>query len=410
MSKKTALFIMPRSSKDWRGAEAMWITVAGWAAAAKRKYGSAFVFTIDRVAQPEEVIHYPLGNYSATTITKENGRLKWMPNLIKIIVKDILLWYKGTKWKIPESSQWNDEDVQFVWEQHDLFSGPGRKLATTLKVPLVTYVHAPQVWESAKWGVKRYWWGVFLERFIEARALRKSDIIACVSDEVAAKLAQMGIDQRKILVSPMAVDPYLFENTTQRDVIRKEYGLDSKIVIGWTGSFRSFHGLDLLVKAFHIVYHQIPNSRLLMVGDGFESETIKKLVHQLELNNEVIFAGRQSFAQIPKFVSAFDVALVSARSSIGFHYSPLKLREYLAAGKAVIAPNAGEIPIVFKDNFHLLLYEAGDIHDLSQKVLSLLKNSELREMISGNGKQYLRVTGTWDGELDKLIDFKGFRL
>lgn len=54
------------------------------------------------------------------------------------------------------------------------------------------------------------------------------------------------------------------------------------------------------------------------------------------------------------------MAFVSARTLKGFHYSPLKLREYLAAGKQAFAPNAGEIPSLFKDELHLKLFEPGD--------------------------------------------------
>ena len=57
---KNSLFIMPRSSEARRGAEALWITVAGWAAAAERKFGKAYVLTTDRIATPTEVLKYPL--------------------------------------------------------------------------------------------------------------------------------------------------------------------------------------------------------------------------------------------------------------------------------------------------------------------------------------------------------------
>jgi glycosyltransferase involved in cell wall biosynthesis len=396
--KDAAIFIMPRSSQAWVGAEALWITVAGWAASAKRKFGHAWVMTSDRSAEPEEVIHYPL--VKGTQVSAPKGGYVWIPSFVKIFLKDVVLWRQSKRWKIDRYQSWSKHNVAFVWQQHDLFQGPGRRLANELGVPLVTYVHAPVVWETAKWNVKRYLWGWFLERFVEAPALKRSDVVACVSEEVAQKLVHMGVQREKVLVSPMAVDQYLFEHANHH--LRETLGLTSKTVIGWTGSFRTFHGLDLLVRAFHRVHSQHPSVVLLLVGDGAERSMLEELVAELKIKDAVLFAGRQPFARIPDYVSVFDIAVVSARSAEGFHYSPLKLREYLAAGKPVLAPRAGEIPQMFTDNVHLKLYTAGDVNDLANAMEAFIKDPALGKQLSTQGKAYALQTSTWDYELNKL--------
>ena len=82
----------------------------------------------------------------------------------------------------------------------------GAPLALRHRCPLVSYVHAPQVWEAAQWGVRRPGWGRLVERYGERPQLVASDVVAVVSDEVAAQVARLGVDERRILVSPMAVD------------------------------------------------------------------------------------------------------------------------------------------------------------------------------------------------------------
>jgi len=400
--KDGAIFIMPRSSGAWVGAEALWITVAGWSLAAKRKWGNAWVITSDRIAQAEEVIHYPLVNPKSSVSRGNSGLKKWIPLFFKTVAKDISLWMKSRDWDVLESKPWSNHKIAFVWQQHDLFPGPGHRLARELNVPLVTYVHAPVVWETAKWGVKRYGWGKLLEQFIEARSLRESDIVACVSEEVAEKLIQMGVESEKILVSPMAIDPFLFEQAYTGNQIRKELGLENNIVIGWTGSFRSFHGLDLLIQAFKEVHSDQPNSRLLLVGDGSERKPLEKLVSEMRLSDAVIFTGRQPFAKIPSYISIFDIAVVSARSAEGFHYSPLKLREYLAAGKPVLAPYAGDIPHTFKDDFHLKLYTVGNERELVDKLKEFINHPAESIILGEHGKKFVLDTGTWDHELMKV--------
>lgn len=403
VAKRCAIFIMPRSSSDWAGAEALWITVAGWAAAASRTVGDAYVLTTDRIAKPDEVIHYPLNVGNA----KQGGRgrlSRLIPLVLITFLKDLLLWRKSKRknnysYPLP----FNAENIDFIWQQHDLFPGPGRKMAAKYNVPLITYVHAPQVWESAKWGVNRFAWGWFLEKFVESPSLKKSDLVACVSQEVADKLEKMGIPKNKILISPMAVDPYLFKRDQDAKLLKESLGLNNKTVVGWTGSFRSFHGLDLLVKAFKHVHQLHPHTSLLLVGDGFERPGIEKLVAELGINDAVVFAGRQAFAKIPSFVSMFDIAIVSARSSEGFHYSPLKLREYLAAGKATLAPRAGEIPSIFKHRETVVLYTAGEINDMVTKMTELISDAKFREEVSKRGMEYILSNGTWDNELRKSL-------
>lgn len=402
MKKTISLFIMPRGSSDWRGSEGLWITVAGWAAAAERKFGKAFILTTDRVATPKEVLQYPLGA-PKTTNSKGKKITAFLPLFIITLIKDILLWKTSLKnanydYEFPDM----ENGVSLVWEQHDFFPGIGYKLSKKYKLPFIIYVHAPQVWESAKWGVRRPVWGKLLEK-MEARSLKRADIVACVSPQVADKLKSMGIPENKILISPMAIDGFLYSDVNS-DEIKEEYNLNDKFVIGWTGSFRGFHGLESLVQTFKVVKESIPNAHLLLVGDGMQMEEIKALVRDLNLQHSVSFPGRMSFLRMTKFVHAFDLAILSASKESDFHYSPMKLREYLKAGRPTMAPNAGEIPLIFTDDVHLKLFKIGDIEGTAQKIITLYKNREKLESLGFRGREYILKNGTWDVELEKALE------
>ncbi|MFD0975758.1 glycosyltransferase family 4 protein [Salinimicrobium gaetbulicola] len=392
---------MPRSSCSWEGAEALWITAAGWASAAKRNLGDAVVVTSDKIAAPHEVWNYPL-------LPDKNGKAKrrkfsLVPAFLKILINDLFTWWNLKNWKVLENLNLEGRKPAFIWEKHDLFVGPGKSLATKYNVPFISYVHAPVVWEASKWGVKRYWWGKWLES-VEARNLKKADLVAVVSEEVKQKILQMGISEEKILISPMAVEPELFAHTKASE-LRNRLNLTGKTVIGWTGSFRKFHGLDHLIKAFKEVSDQSPETILMLVGDGSERKDCEELVRKLGIQEKVIFTGRIQFSNIPKYVSLFDIAVVSARSGEGFHYSPLKLREYMAAGKAVLAPNAGEIPENFEDENVLKLFNSGDINSLAEGMCFLIKEEEKRKIIAANGKDKILKTSTWDIELKKALEY-----
>lgn len=392
---------MPRSSCSWEGAEALWITAAGWATAAKRKFGDAIVITKDKIARPEEVWNYPLLPDNKTSYKRRN--LAMIPSFFKVLFNDLVTWRNLKNWNILEELSLEDRKPSFIWEKHDLFLGPGKKLALKYDVPFISYVHAPVVWEASKWGVKRYLWGKWLES-IETKSLKRADLVAVVSEEVRQKILEMGVPEEKIIISPMAVEPAQFFNKSSQELIDK-YELAGKTVIGWTGSFRNFHGLDHVIKAFKKVSEASKNSVLMLVGDGAERRKSEALVKELDLEGKVIFTGRIPFLTIPEYVSVFDIAVVSARSAEGFHYSPLKLREYMAAGKAVLAPDAGEIPETFEDEKVLKLFTAGDIKSLANGMLYFIKDTQKRSEIAANGRNKILKMGTWDIELEKALEY-----
>jgi glycosyltransferase involved in cell wall biosynthesis len=118
----------------------------------------------------------------------------------------------------------------------------------------------------------------------------------------------------------------------------------------------------------------------------------------------VKFTGRIPFPEIPSYVALFDVAVVSAGSANDFHYSPLKLPEYMAAHKAVMAPRAGAVPKLFQDRKEILLYEVGNIADMVNKLSELISKVDLRTKLAEAGNQQVLKTGTWSAQLQQVTD------
>lgn len=406
MKTKTAIFIVPRSSNGWKGNEAGWITASGWASASQQLWGDAIVSTSDGLFTPQESRLFPRGNHVKNSSNPMAKILrKFFPEFCITAYKDWKL--KKSKpqiWPIEESVEIHEKDVQLVWERHDLFAGPGKRLAEKLDVPFVISVEALAVWEAAKWGVKRPFWGQWLENNVEAKSLKSADLVCCVSQEVKIKVIEMGVPENKVIVTPNRVDGTLFNPDIDGSTIELKYNLKGKKVLGWTGSFRGFHAIDTIVDAFEVIHSKYPETILMLIGDGHEFESIKRIVEDKKLSDFVIMPGKKAFVDIPKYVVNFHISLVSARSSEGFHYSPLKLREYMGAGKAVIAPNAGDLPVTFKDGSDLLLYEAGNYKSLANKILELMDNPELHNKLVERSKEWFITQGSWTHELKRVCD------
>ena len=402
-SGKLAVFVVPRPRSAWKGAEAIWITISGWAMAAEKLLGTAIVFTSDQSFLPSEILKF---SHTPEQSSAGSGRKKIssaVPLFLKILISDVHLFFNTRRTKSP-GGKLKHEEVSFVWEQHDLYPGVGRKLATKLKVPFILYVHAPVVWEASKWGVNRHLWGILLER-MEAKSLKGADCVAVVSEEVKKKVIQMGVKEEKIFISPMAVNPDFFSVSSKRTLIlRDKLGLREKFIVGWTGSFRKFHGLDLVITAFAIFSAKYPEARLLLVGEGALKSQMEELVEKLGISAKVIFFGKVDFSEIPEILSSFDIAVLGAPQGDDFHYSPLKLREYMVSGKAVVAPRVGEIPDFFEPE-ELKFYEVGNIKSLSSALEFLKENVKEREKIARAGRNAVLRKNTWEKEVEKILQF-----
>lgn len=392
---------MPRESTAWTSAEGLWVTARGWAKAALPHYDKLYFVSRDKITDLAGAQTYPVGSFNVEK--KSGGVKKFIPPFLKLFLKDLIMWKKSGEWSVLDNPPWKDEKVELVWEQHDMFPGPGVKLAKALQAPLVSFVHAPNVWEAEKWGVKRYLWGRWIERAKETKNLKKVERIACVSETVKQKLIQMGVQGEHIIVTPMSIDPDDFR-LEPNEALRTELGLKGKKVVGWIGTFRDFHGVDTIVYAIKKLKDQFPNVVLMFVGDGQVFQETQALVKKEGLSEHVIFVGRVANREISRYISLFDIALVSARTSKNFHYSPHKLREYMAMGVASIAPKAGEIPHIFKEGEHIELYEAGDITSLTNTIAGLLEDNEWRHKMAEQGKQFVLDTSIWDVQFKKVLE------
>ena len=101
---------------------------------------------------------------------------------------------------------------------------------------------------------------------------------------------------------------------------------------------------------------------LLIIGDGPQREVLMRLSHELGVNKQVTFTGALPHAELPAHLAAFDIAVAPYLFSDEFYFSPLKVMEYLAMGRAIVAPRLGQLPALLQgvDGPCGLLYRADD--------------------------------------------------
>ena len=402
----SAYILMPVSASRSNGPAAVWITAAGWGSAAERRLGSAIMITPDGTFTPEGALAYATA--PRPTISRMPSR-RLVPEVLITLMKDLRSWRDARRFTEAAVAVWaadrSSASLTFIWQQHNLFQRAGAAVARSAGVPLVVFVDAPIVWEARRWGVRRPVWGPLLERFVEGRYLRAADLVLAVSDSVAREVARLGVDPGRILVTPCAVDLRRFEMV---DVGPPSTGSDaelSPLTVVWIGSFRRFHGLDVLIEAMSKLSGS--TVRLVLAGDGNDRARIEDLARDAGVPAE--FLGSLAAEQIPGVLAGADVGVVTSRGDGDFHYSPLKLREYLAAGLAVVAPAEPDIVASVKDGRTALLYEPGDSTSLAARIEQLDDDREFGRQLGVCGRELARTELSWEHQFDRVADQLGLQ-
>jgi glycosyltransferase involved in cell wall biosynthesis len=191
---------------------------------------------------------------------------------------------------------------------------------------------------------------------------------------------------------PNGADPDVFHPNIRGDDVRHQYGLDGKIVVGFSGILRPWHGLDLLIQAFAEVVGSRTDVHLLIVGDGPIRPELERMLIERGLSDRVTITGRQPHEQVRFFVAAMDIA-VSPRAT--FYASPMKLLEYMAMGKAIVAPNMENIRDVLRHEENGILFLPEDVGSLVKGLDSLISNAALRSTLGRAARLKIEMERTW---------------
>jgi len=198
-------------------------------------------------------------------------------------------------------------------------------------------------------------------------------------------VAAAGVPDERLHVIPNAINAARFAELPARDAAKERLGLSGKLVLGFAGFVRSWHGLDgvvdLLAGPDGAVRH------LLVVGDGPARRDIETRALDLGIAERVTVTGVVERDRIPGLLAAFDIALQPAATS---YASPLKLFEYMACGCAIVAPAQPNVRELLNDGHNALLFAPGDLPAMARAVDRLARDTALRERLAAAARATLR--------------------
>lgn len=245
-----------------------------------------------------------------------------------------------------------------------------------------------------------------LTQSIERWAIRRATLIVSVSFAFRRLLVEDGFPPEKIIVCQNALDPERFDPAVTKPADRPADVLDGGVVVGYVGTFLPWHRADMLVEAARELAPTCPQARWLLVGDGVERPRVEALLAEYGLADRFWMPGAVAHRLVPSYVMAMDAAVVPHSNP---HGSPMKLFEYMAMGKAVVAPRVPPIEEVVRDGETGVLFTPGDLGSLRDALRSVIRDAELRERLGRNAREYVARHHTWAHNAQRVMALVGHR-
>lgn len=285
----------------------------------------------------------------------------------------------------------------FIYERYALFDFSSVFLKKKHKIPLILEVNG--LFNSKDKTHDRKTVLLSLGSYLEKQLIGASDLIIVVSTFLKETLIRMGVPPGKILLLPNAVDMEHFQNKSGEN-IRDKYGLNNKRIIGFVGSFDTWHGLDLLVECIEDIHILRKDAHLLLVGDGKERKRVEKLIGNKKLESVVTITGLIPHSEIPSYIAAMDIGTMPDSNNFG---SPLKIFEYMAKAKPVVSARYGPTSEIIKDGFNGLLFEPNNCKEFVKLITKLLEDHELRETLGTAARKDVFENHTWVGNARRAL-------
>ncbi len=267
-------------------------------------------------------------------------------------------------------------------------------VARRLGIPLVLEVNAPAE-EGRRYDTETLHLAT-LQEWTSRWKMRRADTIVVVSSFLKNYLTERyGIRSERIFVAPNGADLQRFTPTVDPDPEFPRRARHPRI--GFVGSFQKFHGLDLLAGMVRGVAAARPAARFLFVGDGPGAEALRLEVGQ---GDRVDFTGNVPHERVPALLASLDIAVVAEAAP---HQCPLKLIEFMAAGKAIVAPRHEPIAELLVDGTHGTLFQPRNLEALVAKIVDLIDQPELRNRLGQAAAERAHTTLSWQDNARKVM-------
>ena len=207
------------------------------------------------------------------------------------------------------------------------------------------------------------------------------------------------------IVIPNGINKSLFLRSPDQNYKRKLNMLNKRIIL-FVGQIRESKGIHILIKALNIVKQKVPDIILLCIGESPSPKNnkyylfLKKLIKKLGLEQSVKFLGSIPFEQL---ISTYSIADLFVLPSLSYEYQGIVLLEAMSSNVPVVASDSGGIPDMIIDGKNGLLFKNGDYIELSDKMIEILENSDLKNNLIKCANEIIDKKYKWEIIVKKTL-------
>ncbi len=273
-----------------------------------------------------------------------------------------------------------------IYERYNLFYLAGHWLAGRTGLPYFLEVNSPLAQERTQHGTLRL---QRLAHLLERRVWRSATRVLPVTQALADMIAAAGVARNRLHIVPNGVVLDRFPVAPPREA--------GTVTLGFVGFVRDWHGMDALIR--HMAADPAPLA-LTIVGDGPARPGLESLAAELGLAARVRFTGVMEHAEVPAAVAAFDIAL---QPKVVAYASPLKIFDYMAASRAIVAPDQPNIREILHHGRTALLFNPADPGALWAAVQRLAADPALRARLGTAARaELVSQDHTWAGNARRI--------
>jgi glycosyltransferase involved in cell wall biosynthesis len=274
-----------------------------------------------------------------------------------------------------------------IYERYNLYFFAGTWLARRTRIPLFLEVNAPLAAERAKYAGIAF--GA-LARLTERAVWRAADLVLAVTDVLRGEVLAAGAAPAQVRVVPNGV---VLERFAAPPPPRH-----NPPVLGFLGFVRDWHGLDAVIRG--MAEHPETPAIFTVIGEGPARPDLEALAASLGIAERVRFAGIVPHADVPTTVAGFDIAL---QPRVVDYASPLKIFDYMAAGRAIVAPDQPNIREILAHDRTALLFDPSAPGAMWAAISRLLADPTLRSRLGTAARAELETRDyTWRGNAGRI--------
>ncbi|MBU7017904.1 MAG: glycosyltransferase family 4 protein [Theionarchaea archaeon] len=256
------------------------------------------------------------------------------------------------------------------------------------RIPLIYEVNGLIEEEARMKGEGKF--RVLTSSILEKCAINYAHHLISVTPWIKETLISRRVPDAKVTVIENGADPNLFQPV---DHGKERLHLDPKTFhVGYVGTLKEWQGLDHVLAALPFILEEMPETKVLIVGGGELMDKLRQSIK--DVHSYVTLTGEVSHEEVPLYISACDVCML-LKKPLSSGYSPLKLYEYLACERPVIASRVKGFECLEREKAGILV-DQNNPQEVAVAAVTLLRDENLRKTMGKNGRAFVLNAHTWE--------------